>query len=817
MAGPRSHLVTGGTGFVGRALILELLARTDADVICLVRPPDSSDAEHSDERLHEALMEAAVAYGSEESVGADIARRCRAVAGDLDGALDDLATTMAGQVDQIWHCAASLRYRERDREAVERTNIDGTGRMLRFAGAVGASAFHYLSTAYVVGTANGHLLERPVEAGTSNNVYEETKVRAEELVLTQAPAGLRVTILRPSVVVGHSVTSAVSGSLTGIYGLGYHLGSYTTGERPSGPVRIALDPGDTLDVVPIDQVAREAVGCGLRGTDQAVYHLTGGRPVGVGALLNAWCRAVGLPDPTFVSDPAHLRDPERRLDQRLGFYATYLRGDRRFARINTDAVMGCAPPEGVDDATLGDLCAWYAASNRIGSSGTGVPTSPTNREPEPRRTPADGSAAGVTRIVLVGGGYTSLLAYRALRWRVRRAMARGSVQISIIAPGGAHHFHGWTGELLTGVLALANQRTFFTDVWPDAEVIDGVVTMVDLPGRTVTVRATDAVTGASTDRTTVLHYDQLVLGPGSADGDMVPGLGENALSPKKPAELAKLHQRLQALAADPDAAASTIVVVGGGLAGVEMCAAVSEWFVRAGVRPSPRIVLVHSGAELLPELRPRFRRLANYAHDRLVEYGVDIRTGTRVDKVIQHKVVLADGTVLAADLVIAALGQRPVRIPGTEELERDPDGRMRTDGHLRVPGQAGVWAGGDAAAVPHLVTGDTCPPNALWAIKHGSFIGRNIARDLRGRRPLRFSYLGLGRAGSLGVGKGVLHLYGIQFTGRLAWVLRASLFVRFMPSRRRAVGTTRELVALLGPTRRRIGREFTTARLTTDG
>ena len=213
-------------------------------------------------------------------------------------------------------------------------------------------------------------------------------------------------------------------------------------------------------------------------------------------------------------------------------------------------------------------------------------------------------------------------------------------------------------------------------------------------------------------------------------------------------------------------------------------------------------MLIHSGSELLPELRPRFRRLARYAHDRLVQYGIDIRTGTRVDKVLDSGVVLADGTMISAELVIATLGQRPVRIPGTEQLVHTAEGRIRTDGYLRVPGQYGVWAGGDVAAVPHLVSGDICPPNALWAIKHGTFIGRNVARTLRGRGPLRFSYLGLGRAGSLGVGKGVLHLYGIQFTGRLAWVLRASLFLRFMPSRRRAVGTTRELVALLRPGRK---------------
>ena len=425
MADARSHLVTGGTGFVGRALILELLTCTDVDVICLVRPRDSSQS--AQERLHEALTEAAIAYGVEDSVRTAISRRCRAVGTDLDDAVDDVAATLVGQVDQIWHCAASLRYRERDRNIVERTNVDGTDRMLRFAMTVGASAFHYVSTAYVVGAGDGQLPERPLRAGTSNNVYEETKLRAEQLVLTQAPPDLRVTILRPSVVVGHSATSAVSGSLTGIYGLGRQLASYAASDtRPPGPVRIGLAPDDTLDLVPIDQVAREAVRCGLHGADRTVYHLTGGRPVGVGLLLNTLCRELGLPGPMFVSDPAELRDPERELDRRLGFYSTYLRGDKRFARANTDAVMQAAPLGGVDDAMLGDLCAWYAAHFRA---------SVADRAPAPAA--AADTASPVTRIVLVGGGYTSLLAYRALRWRVRRPKARSARGAHPASPSGS--------------------------------------------------------------------------------------------------------------------------------------------------------------------------------------------------------------------------------------------------------------------------------------------------------------------------------------------------------------------------------------------
>src|SRR5262249_34846551 len=158
----RIHLVTGGMGFVGRALVLELLARTDVNVLCLVRPGNSSKPSH--ERLHEALGQAAIAYGVEESITAIIADRCQTVDADLDDPLDDVAAELVGRVDQIWHCAASLRYQERDRQAAERTNVGGTERMLRLAATVGASAFHHVSTAYVVGDTDGDLPERPVTA-----------------------------------------------------------------------------------------------------------------------------------------------------------------------------------------------------------------------------------------------------------------------------------------------------------------------------------------------------------------------------------------------------------------------------------------------------------------------------------------------------------------------------------------------------------------------------------------------------------------------------------------------------------------------------
>ena len=78
------------------------------------------------------------------------------------------------------------------------------------------------------------------------------------------------------------------------------------------------------------------------------------------------------------------------------------------------------------------------------------------------------------------------------------------------------------------------------------------------------------------------------------------------------------------------------------------------------------------------------------------------------------------------------------------------------------------------------------PANALWAIKGGAHVGRNLARRLRGRPTRPFAYRGLGQAASFGFGHSISELYGIPFTGWLAWVLRLTFFLRFMPSRRRA-------------------------------
>jgi NADH dehydrogenase len=402
--------------------------------------------------------------------------------------------------------------------------------------------------------------------------------------------------------------------------------------------------------------------------------------------------------------------------------------------------------------------------------------------------------------------------YRSLVRRLRRRIDRGEVRITVISASRHHAFHGWTGEVLNGLVRYERTRTPLADLMPRARIVHGRVEAVDLDTRTVTYRSGEGSGPITYDGITdnQVAYDQLLVGVGSYDATgRIPGLATHGWSVKTDGGLLAMRDQLASVleraAASGDADERqrllSFVVAGGGFAGVEMAAAIAELYERRTkdhpvlADHPPRVTLVHSGTELLPEVRPRFARLADYATAQLARIGVEVRVGARVEEVTPEGAVLTGGVVVPAATVLSTVGQAQVPLAGTERVIRDAAGRMVTDSYLRTS-VSGVWAGGDTAAVPHVVSGESCPPNALWAIKHGVRAGDNIGRTEAGRRLRRFRFLGLGQAASLGVGRGAAELFGIQLTGWVAWVARWGFFHFFMPSRRRTVTTIGEWLAI---------------------
>ena len=89
------------------------------------------------------------------------------------------------------------------------------------------------------------------------------------------------------------------------------------------------------------------------------------------------------------------------------------------------------------------------------------------------------------RVVMIGGGYATLHAYRSL---VRRVGSAGILTITVVSADDHHNFHGFTGEVVAGLLPLIVTRTPLTEVMPRARVVHGRVVRVDLAQRAVIVQ-----------------------------------------------------------------------------------------------------------------------------------------------------------------------------------------------------------------------------------------------------------------------------------------------------------------------------------------
>jgi NADH dehydrogenase len=289
-----------------------------------------------------------------------------------------------------------------------------------------------------------------------------------------------------------------------------------------------------------------------------------------------------------------------------------------------------------------------------------------------------------------------------------------------------------------------------------------------------------------------LRYDYLVLALGStANFSGLPELEHRAMTMKSLSDAIHVRNQLIDLLEEADfecAAGSrpnllTVVVAGGGFAGVETIAAVND-FMRESIRFYPqlsaemvRVVLVHSGNVILPELGPK---LGAYAQKKLAERKVEIRVNTKVVRVSEDAVELSDGSHIPTNTVIWTAGTSPNPLIAAMpcKLER---GRIVTNEYLEVPDWPGVWALGDCASITDRKTGRPYPPTAQHALRQGKTVAKNMTAAIRGDTKTPFSFSTLGLLAAIGRRTGVANILGINFSGFVAWFLWRTIYLSKLP------------------------------------
>ncbi len=201
------------------------------------------------------------------------------------------------------------------------------------------------------------------------------------------------------------------------------------------------------------------------------------------------------------------------------------------------------------------------------------------------------------------------------------------------------------------------------------------------------------VTAVDADRKTValadageLAYDTLVYALGSAAADCgVPGVAEHAHFVAGKQQALRLRARLAGLAAG-----EAVLVVGGGLTGIEAVTEIAE------ARPDLQVALVARGG-LGDWLSEKAQRHLRKAFDRL---GITVHEHTDIAGVEADGAVTADGRVLPARVTVWTAGFAVHPVAAATTLEVAATGQIVVDETMRSVSHADVYAVGDAAFAP---------------------------------------------------------------------------------------------------------------------
>jgi NADH dehydrogenase len=229
----------------------------------------------------------------------------------------------------------------------------------------------------------------------------------------------------------------------------------------------------------------------------------------------------------------------------------------------------------------------------------------------------------------------------------------------------------------------------------------------------------------------------------------------------------------------------TFVTAGGGFSGTETTGAVND-FVRETMRYYPqlsedsiRVVVVHPGNFILPELG---EELGRYAEHKLRERKVEVIKGARVANYDGVVVTLSDGTSIPAATLIWTAGVKPSPVISSLPCQKER-ARLLVNEDMSVPGFPGLWAAGDCAAIPDAKsgTGKFYPPTAQHGLREGVMVAKNIEAAILGRPPKPFRFKMLGQLASIGHRTGVAMVFGIKFSGFIAWWFWRSVYLMKLP------------------------------------
>ena len=396
------------------------------------------------------------------------------------------------------------------------------------------------------------------------------------------------------------------------------------------------------------------------------------------------------------------------------------------------------------------------------------------------------------RILIVGGGYAGF--YTA--WKLEKHLRKGEADVTMVDPLPYMTYQPFLPEVAAGSIEPRHAVVTHRRHLKTTNVITAKVTGIDHAKKVATITP-------PIGEPYEFAYDQIVVTAGAVSRTFpIPGIADNAIGMKTIEEAVAVRDRLlsnfdkaAAIPAGPERdRLLTVVVVGGGFAGIEAFAELRS-FASSLISKYPQLSfddthfhLIEAMGRIMPEVS---LETSKWVMKDLGKRGAFIHLDTQVTSAVGGDVELSTGEVIPTDLIVWTAGvmANPTVVRGGD-LPTEPRGRISARTDLRVVDAdgnpvEGAWAAGDIAAVPDKTGGlpdGTCVPNAQHAVRQAKLLAKNLVAVLRGEGTKEYFHKNLGAVAGLGLYNGVFQSGKIALKGFIAWVAHRGYHGLAMPT-----------------------------------
>jgi NADH dehydrogenase len=385
----------------------------------------------------------------------------------------------------------------------------------------------------------------------------------------------------------------------------------------------------------------------------------------------------------------------------------------------------------------------------------------------------------VPKILIVGGGYAGF--YTALK--LEKWLRKDEAEVTVVDPLPYMTYQPFLPEVAAGSIEPRHAVVGLRRHLERTRVVAAKVTAIDHAAKTATI--TPAV-----GEPWVESYDIIVVTAGSVSRTFpIPGVADEAIGLKTIEEATAIRDRIldnferaSTLPAGPERdRLLTVVVVGGGFAGIEIFAELRS-LASSLLAEYPHLTiddthfhLVEAMGRIMPEvsLKTSYWVLKN-----LAQRDAIVHLDTQLTSAVGGKIELSTGESFESDLIIWTAGVMASPMLRNTDLPVDERGRLKVRPDLRVTDGdtliEDAWGAGDVSAVPDLTGGGVggfCVPNAQHAVRQGKLLAKNLTATLRGETPADYFHKNQGAVAGLGLGIGVFQSRNLAVKGLLAWFM----------------------------------------------